>query len=180
MRSTSGIAVAVVAIAALSLATLPAAEQAKPKAGVKIGTYDSRCVALAYGRSEEQLAAMRAMRQEYEKAKADKNEARAKELEQEGPWHQVRLHQQVFSTAGVTGIMAQVKDQLPAIASQAGVVAIVSKWEMPYQDVSVEIVDVTLAIAKLFKPTDQTLKIIDQMKTQEPVPFEKLPLDPML
>jgi hypothetical protein len=180
MRSTSGIAVAIVVIAALSLATLPAAEQAKPKAAVKIGTYDSRCVALAYGRSEEQLKAIGTMNQEYQKAKADKNEAKIKELEQEGPWQQVRLHQQVFSTAGVTSITAKIKDQLPAIAKEAGVAAIVSKWEMPYQDSSVETVDVTLAIAKLFKPTDQTLKIIEQMKTQEPVPFEKLPLDPKL
>jgi hypothetical protein len=180
MKRMSVAAGTLLAVAALSLTVLYAAEDARPKATFKIGVYDSRCVALAYGRSEEQLQAVRTMRQDYEKAKADKNEARVKELEQEGPWHQVRLHQQVFSTAGVTDIMAQVKGQLPAIAAQAGVAALVSKWEMPYQDSSVETVDVTLAIAKLFKPTDQTLKILSQMKSQAPVPFEKLPLDPKL
>lgn len=35
-------------------------------------------------------------------------------------------------------------------------------------------------IAKLFKPDEQSLKLIDQMKAQEPVPFDKLPLDPIL
>ena len=40
--------------------------------------------------------------------------------------------------------------------------------------------DLTVPIAKLFKPDEETLKLIDQMKGQEPVPFEKLPLDPKM
>ncbi len=57
---------------------------------------------------------------------------------------------------------------------------IVAKWDMPYADSSVATVDVTLPIAKLFKPDEQTLKIIEQMKDQPPVPFDELPLDPLM
>jgi len=180
MKARLIIAGTFLAVAALSLTTLLAAEGARPGSAMRIGVYDSRSVALAYGRSEEHMRAVGAMHQEYEKAKADKNEARIKELEQEGPWEHIRLMQQVFSTAGVTNIMAKVKEALPAIAREAGVSLICSKWEMPYKDAAVETVDLTVPIAKLFKPDEQTLKIIDQMKGQEPVPFDKLPLDPKM
>jgi hypothetical protein len=180
MKSRMLIAGIVAAGAAISLTTLWAADEAKPTPAMRIGVYDSRCIALAYGRSEAQLRSVRTLREDYEKAKANSDEKRIKELEQEGPWGQVRLHQQVFSTAGVRDIMARVSDALPAIAREAGVPLIVSKWEMPYKDASVETVDLTVPIAKLFKPDDRTLKMIDQMKAQEPVPFDKLPLDPKL
>lgn len=57
---------------------------------------------------------------------------------------------------------------------------IASKWEAPYQAQGVELVDVTMPIVRLFKPTEQTLKIIEQMKGTAPIPFSKLPLDPMM
>ena len=49
---------------------------------------------------------------------------------------------------------------------------------MPYQDASVEVVDVTLPIARLFKPDEQTLKILGELKDQKPVPFDEISLDP--
>jgi hypothetical protein len=82
--------------------------------------------------------------------------------------------------AGTSNIMTKMVDALSGIAREAGVVLIVAKWEMPYIDPAVETIDVTLPIAKLFKPDAQTLKIIEQMKDQPPVPFDELPLDPMM
>jgi hypothetical protein len=73
-----------------------------------------------------------------------------------------------------------VKDKLPAIAAQAGVSLIVSKWEVQFQDPAVETVDVTLPIVKMFNTSDRVLTWIAQMKTQDPIPFEKLPLDPKM
>jgi hypothetical protein len=119
------------------------------------------------------------MRSDYEAAKARGDDKRMKDLQKEGPWTQVRLHQQAFSTAGVTNIMAKVADSLPGIAREAGVALIVSKWEMPYLGPSVEVVDVTLPIARLFKPDEQTLKILGELKGQKPVPFDELSLDPI-
>ena len=85
-----------------------------------------------------------------------------------------------FSTGPVADILAKVKDKLPGIARQERVTAIVSKWELPYAEQGVELVDVTLPLVKLFNPSEQVLKWIEEMKNQPPVPFDKLPLDPNL
>ncbi len=154
--------------------------QATAAATTKIGVFDSRAVALAYWRSADGMRELNALHEEYAKAKSANDEKRIKELEQEGPWRQVRMHQQVFSTATAATIVAKVSDKLPAIAQQAGVSAIVSKWEVPYKDASVETVDVTMAMVKLFVPDAQTSKIIEQMSAQPPIPFEKLGLDPRM
>ena len=177
---TNHIAVfAMLSIAAVGICAQPVAAQEKRPA-LRIGVFDSRAVALAYGHCDEFKRSVRNMRTELEKAKADKNEKRVKELEQEGPWTQVRLHQQVFSTGPVSGILASVKDKLPQIAAQAGVTIIVSKWEVQFRDATVETVDVTLPIVKLFNPDERVLQWIEQMKSQPPIAFEELSLDPML
>jgi len=162
--------------AAVFWAAQPASSQdAKP---LRIGVFDSRAVALAYGNSDEFQQIVQGIRADYNKAKAANNDSRARELNKEGQWLQVRLHQQVFSTAPVSGILAKVGDRLPAIAAQAGVALIVSKWEVQFQNPTVETVDVTLPVVKLFNPSDKVLKWIEEMKAQDPIPFEKLPLDP--
>jgi Skp family chaperone for outer membrane proteins len=151
---------------------------AKAAAPTRIGVFDSRAIAIAYWRSDEGMRQLRGLHEEYAKAKAANDEKRVKELEQEGPWQQVRMHQQAFSTATVATILGQVSDKLPGVAKQAGVSAIVSKWEVPYKDASIETVDVTLPIVRLFNQDEQMLKMISQIQAQPPIPFEKLPLDP--
>ncbi len=165
--------------AALTLcAQAVVAQDARP--ALRVGVFDSRAVALAYGNSDEFLQSMRQMRTDLENAKANKDEKRVKELEQEGPWSQVRLHQQVFSTAPISGILAKVKDKLPGIAARAGVRLVVSKWEVQFSDPAVETVDVTLPLVKLFNPNEKVLTWVEQMKNQAPIAFEELPLDPMM
>lgn len=170
---------AVFAAAALGIGVRSAAaEDRKPV--VRVGIFDSRAVALAYARSEEFEQSIKALRDDLEKAKAAKDEKRRRELENEGAWSQVRLHQQGFSTATVSSILAKMKDKLPAIAHDAGVVMIVSKWEVQFKDPAIETVDLTLPLVQLFHPSEQVMKWIEQLKDQKPVPFEELPLDPML
>lgn len=144
----------------------------------RIGVFDSRAIAIAWARSDEGMQVFKQIRAEYDKAKAGNDEKRMKEMEQEGQWQQVRLHQQGFSTGPVDEILAKVKDKLPEIARQAGVTAIVSKWALPYSEQGVELVDVTLPLVKLFNPSEQVLKGVEELKNQPPVPFGKLPLDP--
>jgi len=168
---------AMLAAAAFWGAPSAAAQDAKP---LRIGVFDSRAVALAYGNSDEFQRIARGMRADYDKAKAANDDKRAKELETEGQWSQIRLHQQAFSTGPVAGILAKVGDKLPAIAAQAGVALIVSKWEVPFKSAGVETVDVTLPVVMLFKPSDKVLHWIEEMRAQDPIPFEKLPLDPNL
>ena len=165
--------------ATLTVCVGPATAMAEKaaKSPMKIGVYDSRGVAVAYARSPEFGESMARLRADYEQAKAKGDSAQVKKLGQEGLWMQVRLHQRGFSTAGVGDLLVKVAGALPGVAREAGVVLIVSKWEMPYQDASVEVVDVTLPIARLFKPDEQTLKILGELKDQKPVPFDEVPLD---
>ena len=165
--------------ATLTVCVGPATAMAEKaaKSPMKIGVYDSRGVAVAYARSPEFGESMARLRADYEQAKAKGDSAQVKKLGQEGLWMQVRLHQRGFSTAGVGDLLAKVAGALPGVAREAGVVLLVSKWEMPYQDASVEVVDVTLPIARLFKPDEQTLQILGELKDQKPVPFDEVPLD---
>jgi hypothetical protein len=98
---TRALTVTGVALALTVLCLTPggATAPARPDATPRIGVFDSRAVALAYYRSDEGMQASRDRYDAYAKAKASNDEARIKELEQEGPWMQVRMHQQVFSTA---------------------------------------------------------------------------------
>lgn len=164
------------AVVALTTCVATAEQVAKPS--MRIGVYDSRGIAVAYARSAEFQQKAAKMHGDYEEAKSKGDDKRIKELEKQGPWTQVRLHQQGFSTAGVTDIVAKVAGALPGVAREAKVVLIVSKWEMPYRDPSIEIVDVTLPIARLFKPDEQTLQVIEGITKQQPIPFDEISLDP--
>ncbi len=165
-------------VATLTIRVAPATAGQAAKPALKIGIYDSRGVAIAYARSTEFWESMVKLRADYDRARAEGDSALSKKLGQEGPWMQVRLHQRGFSTAGVGDLLVKVSDALPGVAREAGVVLIVSKWELPYRDASVEVVDVTLRLAKLFKPDEQTLKILGELKDQQPIPFDELSLDP--
>ncbi len=174
---------ALVAVLAFAFATFvpwgrAGAGEATGRAALRVGVFDSRAIALAYGRSPAGATRFQALHDEYEKAKAANNEPRMKELEREGQWSQVRLHQRAFSTAGVGSILLTVADRVPGVARDAGVSLLVSKWEMPFVGKGVETVDVTLPLALLFRPDEQTLKLIEHLKTTPPVPFDELGLDP--
>ncbi len=155
----------------LALATLCFPVLAGAQAPYRIGVFDSRAVAIAWARSEDGAAQLRQLRADYNQAKQAKDEKRIKELDQQAQWTQMRLHQMGFSTGPVGDILAKVKDKLPGIARQERVLAIVSKWECPYNDPSVELVDVTLPLVKLFDPSDEVLRLM---------PFAELPLDPRM
>ena len=145
-------------------------------AKIRIGTFDSRCVAIAYGRTDF-LKNIGNLRQEQEKAKAEGNEARAKELEKLGPNLQFIMHQQGFSTGSVINIMEKIKDKIPEIAKKNNVKLILSKWELFYHDESLEIIDITDQIVNLFNLDEQSRNIVESIKKMEPVPIEQISND---
>lgn len=144
---------------------------------VRIGTFDSRALAVAYARSEAFGHYMKGLRAEYEKAKAEGDEKRVKELEAEGPALQELLHKQGFSTWPVDNILEQIKGRIPEIAKQADVEVIVSKWDIVYQRSGLEFVDITDLMVKPFDPNEETLKILKELQNQDPVPLEELKED---
>lgn len=163
------VGVTILAVWAVFLASQPA------PAKVRVGTFDSRAVAVAYVRSAMFAPILKEWKDKYEKAKAEKNEAVIKECEALGTnTHKLQMLQG-FSIASVTDILEKVKDQLPKAAQEAGVDILVSKWELAYQNPSIEVVDVTSYLVKIFNPDNQTLKMLEELSKQPPIPlFEAL------
>ncbi len=142
---------------------------------VRIGTYDSRSVAVAFAGSavfEKWLGDLKA---EYEKAKASGDQKRVKALEAEGAARQRLMHTQGFSTAPVTNILDQIKDKLPTIKEKAGVSALVSKWDKAglaqYQDA--DLVDVTMALVDALSPNERQRKSAIDIQKHEPISLEE-------
>ena len=76
-------------------------------ATMRVGIFDSRGVALAYGRSARPdclLDKVAQLRKEHEQAKNEGDEQRMKELEAQAPALQEQIHKQVFSGAPIDNI----------------------------------------------------------------------------
>ena len=144
------------------------------KAGLRVGTFDSRAVAVAYAGSDVHNRLIKQMMEQHAKAKAAGDKQKTAELEAQGKAQQDQLHQQGFGTASVAGILETIKDQLPAIAKQAGVDVIVSRWDVVYQAPGVETTDVTAELIKPFNPSERTLKTVEELKKLPPVSLEEL------
>lgn len=150
-----------------------AAPPGKEKPLVCVGVFDSRAVALAWGRSDDNDVTGDLMA-EYEKAKAAGDTDRMKELEKEGHRRQDVIHKQVFGNEPIDNVLAIIEKDLPKIAEDAGADILVSKWEIAYQKKSAKFVDVTSQMAQLFDPDEKTLEIMKQLLDSPPVPTEQL------
>jgi hypothetical protein len=143
---------------------------------VKIGVYDSRAVALAYANSDLFQKYLGNIMTKYNLAKDQKNDTLSKKYEMDGQFQQQLLHEQTFGNGSVSNIIDKIKDKLPGVAKSTGVNIIISKWEIAYQDTSLEYVGVTPQLVKLFNPSDKTLKWIESLLKQNPIPIDELSL----
>ncbi len=160
-----------VALCVLTSATTSAQSQMNK---LRIGVYDSRAIAIAYGNSAEFQQSLKPVRADYNKAKAEKNDKRMKEIDAQMRLQQRRLHEQGFSTGSVAGYMAKIKESLPDVAKRAKVQAIVSKWELNQQSPDVEVVDVTDELVALFHPSEKVLGWVKDLKNHPPLPIEEI------
>ena len=146
----------------------------KEKPVVCVGLFDSRAVALAWGRSETFKKHIGEMMAEYKKAKAAGDTESIARLEKAGSQAQDRGHKQVFGNEPVDDVLEKIAKELPKIAESAGVDIIVSKWEIAYQKRSAKFVDVTWEMVNLFEPDAETVRIAKDLLKREPVSSEEL------
>ena len=168
-------ALTIAVLAGLAAHTTAADQQSREQGSgskVRVGTFDSRALALAYYGSEAFHRQLNDMRAEHEKARAEGDEKRVKELDAAGSALQELMHKQGFSTWPVDAILETIKERIPEIAAQADVEVVVSKWDMVYQRSGVAFVDVTDLMVSAFDPDDETLKAIKDIQKQDPVPLE--------
>ena len=161
------------AVALSALAGAAALAQSKEPT-LRIGVYDSRAIAVAYGNSAEFRKSLEEVKADYQKAKEAKDDKRVKEIETQMKAKQRRAHEQGFSTGSVSTIMAKLKDSLPAVAKKAGVDVIVSKWEVNYQSPEIKVVDVTDDLVALFHVSPKGLEWVKSIQNKKPLPIEQI------
>ncbi len=144
---------------------------------MKIGVYDSRVVVFAWSRSNYFKEHFEKIRQHSDSVIKTNDTLKIKEVSIQAMSYQHLLHQMVFSNGSAAGIMELVKDKLPDVAKEAGVKIVLSKYELSYQDPSVEIVDLTPQVCQLFKPTENIDKMADGIKKSQPIPLDKLSIE---
>jgi len=159
---------ALVTAASLVAFTLASRPGAPPKA--RIGTYDSRAIAIAYAPSKHNPVAEKMKEHAAAKEKGDKQ--RVQELEAWGAAHQRQLHRQGFARVPVDDLLAHVADRLPGVATAANVDAIV--FDCNHHTAEVELVDVTLAIVALYEPSEKTLEYVKSAMKAKPVGLDEL------
>ena len=180
-RVTCAMTIAVLTgLAVHTTAAEPQSRETVSEPRVRVGTFDSRALAMAYFGSEAFHRQLSDMRAEYETAKTAGDEERVRELDAEGSALQELMHKQGFSTWPVDDILETIKERIPAIAAEADVEVIVSKWDMVYQRSGVALVDVTDLMVRPFEPDPETRKAIQDIQKQDPVPLDivwcKVPL----
>jgi ribosomal protein S8E len=143
----------------------------EPKADrIRIGTYDSRAIAIAYAASD--YNPVKEKMKEYDQAKAAGDQQRIKELEAWGEKHQRQLHRQGFANVPVHELLAQVKAKLPDIAKAHRLTAIVRQCDFVLENV--EVVDVTQELVALFDPSEQVLKNVAMIKDKPYADLDEL------
>lgn len=161
-----------VVLIALVWASVAGAAEGDAPAKLRVGVYDSRAVALAYGRSGEFEARIGKLRADHAAAEAAGDSGRVKELDAEGPWLQERMHMQVFGNLPIDDILEGRDELVAEVARSTGVDVIVAS--IAWSGEAVETVDVTEAFAIEFGADEQTLEMVRQVRDVEPV---ELPFD---
>jgi hypothetical protein len=167
--NTAALLAVTVTMATISPLTLRAADtNAAPE---RIGIYDSRVVAYAHFSSEASQRKLKATIEAAREAKAAGQVDRFSELDAALNKAQEHIHLQVFSTAPVDDVLAEINDRLPAIQKEAGVSKLISMWDESVlkQYPKAEEVDVTDALAREFKPGESQWKVIADIKRNKPV-----------
>ena len=124
----------------------------------RVGSYDSRAVAIAYYQSDAFAARLRALR-----------ESGASDAD--GAALQAHLHRQGFGTAPVDDVLDTVRAQIPDVMADAGVDRLVSKWDLADATTTI---DVTDRLVALFDPDEATLRTVAEIREKDPVPESEL------
>lgn len=171
----------IAALVLLALLAIPSIGRAAPAEGptekaeparLRVGTFDSRAVVVAFAASKQFDRQLKAMQAKLEKAKKDGDQKEVDRLKADGSARQKQFHRQGFGAAPVDDILDNIKDQLPEIAKRAGVDVIVSKWAVNYSAPGAQMVDVTDLMVEPFEPGERTKRIIQDLRGKAPLPAE--------
>lgn len=142
----------------------------------RIGVYDSRSIAIAYCGTEPHERRTKALLDALERAKQSGDEARIKACDQAVWEARKRLHRQGFSTAPVDDILKEIEDRIPSIQDEAGVSAIVSKWNEEALEKHPDAlqIDVTDLLVRELHPIPRQLRYAEDIRSKAPISAEEI------
>ena len=159
----------------LGWSTDPAtAQTTKNTSTERIGVYDSRVIAYAHFWSDAYQRNLITRNKAAMEAKAAGQTDRFNELAAAMKKEQEQNHLQVFSTAPVDQILAEMKERVAVIQKEAGVSRLVSKWDEKSLATHkrAEQVDVTDLLLREFKLNEKQLKVVADMRNKKPLPLD--------
>jgi hypothetical protein len=141
----------------------------------RIGVYDSRAIAYAHFWSDAHQRKLNELVKAAKQARAAGQTERFRELEATLKQAQDKSHLQVFSTAPVDDVLAEMKDRLPVIQKEAGVAKLVSKWDETAlkEHGRAKQVEVTDLLLREFKLDDKKTKVAQDIRRKKPLPLDK-------
>ncbi len=164
----------VAAVTGLLICTIGCGSQ--PTAGrggqFRLGVFNSRVVALAYGRSEQHDAEVESKMAAYRRAKEAGDRERMAELEIWGREGQDRMHRQVFGDAPIPDILEKMADELPEVVRCAPVDAIVTG--VHHAGPGVRVVDVTEQMAAVWNPDERTQGLMRELPKHPPASADEV------
>jgi hypothetical protein len=161
------------AVFALLFCTASSRGQAKQQAEkVRIGTYDSRAIAMAYVASKFQIKDVAEKKAELDRAKAAGDEQRVREALRWGKDRQRQLHIQGFGRAVVADLLKPVEKGVAQVAASQKLVAVTSECDFHAEDV--ELVDVTDELVALYDPSPRTLQHVKEIRKVDPIPLAQV------
>lgn len=137
------------------------------QSAIRIGTYDSRAIAIAWAASKHNPVGDKM--KELETARQANDTKRIAELNAWGKSHQQVLHLQGFGRVPVTDLLEPVQDQMKTIMESKKLMAITMHCDLVASGVELE--DVTMDLVQLYDPSEKTLKWVKQLGDKPPVPL---------
>ena len=156
----------VVLLAGWALCSATYGEKPVSQPKLRIGTYKSYILALAYYRSDVFQKQMADLSVQIEQAKADGKDELLKRLKIKSSILQQQVRGQLSGRAPIDNVLAHMKDALPKVAQDSGVEAISNK--VNYHSPDVELVDITDVLVGQLNPSDKTLEAIKYITKQHP------------
>lgn len=160
-----------VAIGLMLAAAVAVPSELRSQGDVRVGTFDSRAIAIAYGRSAASAKELQQLYAEHQKAKDEKNDQLTAELERKGQMRQKLMHLQAFSIGSVSEILAKYPDLLADVAKEQNVALIIPQSEIAFQGRAVHVVDVTEALATRLNSDPRIAQMLKEIKNVKPLPM---------
>ncbi len=135
----------------------------------KIGTFDSRAVAIAYYNSKDFKNTIESSMLDMKTAKEKGDKKAIAKIERENSLRQAMMHEQGFGRGSINNIIDLVKDKIAVLAKNENLTTIVSKWEVVYSGADVKLVDITEKIVDLFEPNERMKQMTKEVLKSEPV-----------